>query len=196
MAMTEAPIMASPLSVTGSIGVFATLPNFKKLSEDLGINAEHVTTHQNALGYSLFETLSPGQESQIQKVIGHTYQTFKTRVADARKMSEEEVERLAQGRVWSGKEALEKGLVDQFGGWQAALEYVAKEAQLESYSVVSYPKWEPSLERLMSGLFPAGQTHAWMEFLVPKLNQHIGLSAKKHPQHLLQMELPYTIKID
>ena len=196
MAMTEAPIMASPLSVTGSIGVFATLPNFKKLSEDLGINAEHVTTHQNALGYSLFETLSPGQESQIQKGIGHTYQTFKTRVADARKMSEEEVERLAQGRVWSGKEALEKGLVDQFGGWQAALEYVAKEAQLESYSVVSYPKWEPSLERLMSGLFPAGQTHAWMEFLVPKLNQYIGLSAKKHPQHLLQMELPYTIKID
>jgi len=196
LAMTGAPILASPLTVTGSIGVFATLPNIQKLTADLGINAEQVVTHENALGYSPFQRLSPGQEAQIKKGIQHTYTTFKARVAEARKMEELEVENLAQGRVWSGTDALENGLIDDFGGLQEALGRVAEEAGLTSYSTVSYPKWEPSFERLMSGVLPNAKSPAIFQWLWPEITnlpQKIGL---KNPGQLFQMELPYTLKID
>lgn len=96
-------LFADPMSITGSIGVFATLPNGKDFIKSIGIHARSVETHPNALGYSPFQKMSKAFESQIQKGIEHTYGQFKERVAVGRLLGPEEVESLAQGRVWSGK---------------------------------------------------------------------------------------------
>ena len=94
-------IFADPLSITGSIGVFAILPNVHQLSEDIGVNADQVQTHTNAAGYSSFEPLSDDFRAYVQKNIRKIYSTFKQRVAAGRNLSLEKVESLAQGRVWS-----------------------------------------------------------------------------------------------
>ena len=129
-------IFADPMSITGSIGVFASLPNASGLMQNMGINAETVETHPNAMGYSIFQPLSPAFEAQTKKSIEKTYSTFKQRVADGRKLPEETVEELAQGRVWTGKQALENGLIDSLGGLQAAIQAAAKLANIENYNVM------------------------------------------------------------
>ena len=101
-------IFADPMTVTGSIGVFATIPNVKGFTDDIGIKAEHVMTHKNAVGYSPFESISPGFRKSALESIEHVYDTFKQRVADGRNLSLEEVEALAQGRVWTGLQAKKK----------------------------------------------------------------------------------------
>jgi protease-4 len=111
-------------------------------------------------------------------------------------MEESEVENLAQGRVWSGTDALENGLIDDFGGLQEALDRVAEEAGLTSYSKVSYPKWEPSFERLMSGVLPNAKSPAILQWLWPEITKFPKKIGFKNPGQLLQMELPYTLKID
>ena len=118
-------IFADPMTVTGSIGVFATIPNFKGFTDDIGINAEHVMTHKNAVGYSPFEQISPGFRKSALEGLEHVYETFKQRVADGRNVSLEEVEALAQGSVWTGLQPKENGLVSALGGLDAAVEAAA-----------------------------------------------------------------------
>ena len=95
-------IFADPLSITGSIGVFASLPNASGLLENMGIHVETVETHPDALGYSIFQPLSKAFEIQTKKSIQITYETFKRRVAQGRNLNETVVENIAQGRVWTG----------------------------------------------------------------------------------------------
>ncbi|MGB1020683.1 MAG: signal peptide peptidase SppA, partial [Flavobacteriaceae bacterium] len=142
-------IFADQLTITGSIGVFAALPNIHELSEKLGVNAAQVQTHSNALGYSLFEPLSDGFKAFLIKNIRKTYTTFKQRVAQGRSLSLEEVETLAQGRVWTGKEALENGLIDGLGGLETALEEAAAMANIEKYTQMAYPQWDEDLESIL-----------------------------------------------
>ena len=114
-------IFADPLSITGSIGVFATLPNVKGFLDDIGIQAQSVETHPNALGYSHFQTLNKSYEQQMISGIENIYDIFKERVIQGRELSPEAVENLAQGRVWSGKQALKLGLIDDLGDLQDAI---------------------------------------------------------------------------
>ena len=104
-------IFAQPTTITGSIGVFGTLPNIHKLANKMGINAEQVKTNKGA-DYSFFEPMSDEFREVTTEGIEQIYTTFLQRVADGRGMSIEAVDSIAQGRVWSGKEALDNGLVD------------------------------------------------------------------------------------
>jgi protease-4 len=189
-------IFADPMSITGSIGVFASLPNASGLMQNMGINAETVETHPNAMGYSIFQPLSPAFEAQTKKSIEKTYSTFKQRVADGRKLSEETVEELAQGRVWTGKQALENGLIDSLGGLQATIQAAAKLANIENYNVMDYPKFEDDLTAILSDMnISLGLDRFWNLFLPytiqPKFDQLIEVK----PAARMQLLLPFELKI-
>ncbi len=189
-------IFADPMSITGSIGVFASLPNASGLMQNMGINAETVETHLNAMGYSIFQPLSPAFEAQTKKSIEKTYSTFKQRVADGRKLSEETVEELAQGRVWTGKQALENGLIDSLGGLQATIQAAAKLANIENYNVMDYPKFEDDLTAILSDMnISLGLDRFWNLFLPytiqPKFDQLIEVK----PAARVQLLLPFELKI-
>ncbi|WP_405399283.1 signal peptide peptidase SppA [Maribacter sp. Asnod2-G09] len=145
-------IFAEPTTITGSIGVFGTVPNMTELAGDIGINAEQVGTNKNAVDYSLFEPMQESFKNQIQESIEETYQTFLQRVSEGRNMTMAQVDSVAQGRVWSGTEALEVGLVDELGNLDDAIEAAAELASLSSYGVKKFPKYKSGFERFMEDL--------------------------------------------
>ena len=189
-------IFADPLSITGSIGVFASLPNASGFIENLGIHAETVETHPNALGYSIFQPLSPAFEAKTKKSIEKTYALFKQRVAEGRKLSETAVEDLAQGRVWSGKQALANGLIDSLGGLQATIQAAAKLAQIDHYNVMEYPNFEEDLSSLLSGLtISLGLNRLWNSVVPSTLSSQIDQLSTPKPAAQMQLLLPFEIKI-
>lgn len=142
-------IYAEPTTITGSIGVFGTVPNINELAANIGINAEQVGTNKNSVDYSFFEPMSDEFRAYVKEGIESTYQTFLTKVSEGRNITIAEADSVAQGRVWSGTEAQELGLVDELGGLDDAIEAAALLADVDSYSVKKYPKYKSSFERLM-----------------------------------------------
>jgi len=145
-------IIAEPTTITGSIGVFGMLPNGKALADNIGINAEQVVTNKNAVTYSFFEPLSEEQRWFIKEGVGDIYDIFKKRVSDGRQLSLEQVEAIAQGRVWTGVDALNKGLVDELGGLDLALKYAAEAAEIEAYKIKEFPIFEKDLDKMLQDL--------------------------------------------
>lgn len=190
-------IYADPLSITGSIGVFASLPNIHGMTKKLGINAQTVETHQNALGYSFFQPLSETFKQRTIKSIENTYNTFKQRVIDGRGLTSAEVESIAQGRVWSGKQALNVGLVDHLGGLQDAIMAAAKAANIENYNIVNYPKFEKDLESVLSGALPSIESKlTWMQWVPKNLRQQLQHTDPKNPLLSVQMLIPFDLSIE
>lgn len=143
-------IFAEPNTITGSIGVFGMLPNMNQLGKNIGINAEQVKTHENASGYSVFEPMDENFKGFVLESIEKTYATFLKRVADGRKMTTEQVDAIAQGRVWTGVDAHKLGLVDEIGGLDAAIKYAAKLGKTSSYRTENFPEYEKSFEDLLA----------------------------------------------
>ena len=143
-------IFAEPNTITGSIGVFGMLPNMNQLGKNIGINAEQVKTHENASGYSVFEPIDENFKGFVLESIEKTYATFLKRVADGRKMTTEQVDAIAQGRVWTGVDAHKLGLVDEIGGLDAAIKYAAKLGKTSSYRTENYPEYEKNFEDLLA----------------------------------------------
>ena len=134
-------IIAEPTTITGSIGVFGAIPNFSKFASDIGINAEQVSTNSNP-NYSIFEPMNEKFYNVTKEGVEHIYTTFVNRVATGRNMTFEQVNEIAQGRVWTGKEALENGLVDKLGNLNDAIVIAAELAEIESYKVRNYPNYK------------------------------------------------------
>jgi protease-4 len=145
-------IFAEQGTITGSIGVFGVLPNFTKLSNNIGIHTEQVSTHKNASGYSVFSPLKDDTRAIIQQGVEKVYTTFVSRVAAGRKLSFDQVDAIAQGRVWSGTEALKNGLVDEIGGLDAAIKYAAKLGKTTEYSTKNYPEYEKDFGKILARL--------------------------------------------
>ena len=185
-------IFADPMTITGSIGVFAALPNLKGLADNLGINAEQVNTHGNAMGYSVFEPLQEGYRKTTEVAIEKIYEKFKSHVAEGRSMTLEQVEEIAQGRVWSGKEALEVGLVDALGGLQAAIESAAALAEITTYNVVEFPKIEEDLGSMLSGVLPLIKTKIFYNPLEKFSSTYLDLNKLDG----IQTRIPYHLKIE
>lgn len=146
-------IYAEPTTITGSIGVFGTIPNFSGLVDSIGINAEQVATNKQATNYSPFEPMSSSFYNQTKEGVELVYTTFLNRVADGRGMTFDEVDQLAQGRVWTGQEALNVGLVDELGSLDNAIEGAAELAGLVDFRTTEYPRFELDLEDTFS-IFP------------------------------------------
>lgn len=124
-------IFAQPETITGSIGVFAVLPTFEDAAADIGVSADGFRTTPLSGQPDLIAGLSPEVDAILQAGVNDTYSDFLTRVAEARGMTTEQVDGIAQGRVWDGGTARQLGLVDQFGGIDEAFAWVAGQAGLE-----------------------------------------------------------------
>ena len=145
-------IFAAPTTITGSIGVFGVLPNIEKFANNIGINAEQVRTNSGAY-YSIFEPMTEAFRTVTTEGVEKVYTTFLERVAEGRSMTVEEVNEVAQGRVWSGAEAIDKGLVDELGTLEDAIAYAADLVGLESFRTRNYPSYDSDLEDRLRG-FP------------------------------------------
>ncbi len=143
-------IIAHPNTITGSIGVFGMIPNMQEFfNEKIGLTFDNVKTNEFADMGSLTRPMRPAERQIIQEMIGEVYDTFIGHVAEGRNMPESVVDELGRGRVWSGAEARQHGLIDEFGGLRFAIERAASMAELEDYHIVEYPKRKDFLTRIM-----------------------------------------------
>lgn len=145
-------IFAEPTTVTGSIGVFGTVPNMAELAGEIGINAEQVGTNKNSVEYSFFEPMTDDFRNLVQESIESTYDTFLQRVSQGRNISMAAADSLAQGRVWSGVDAKRLGLIDELGNLEDAIAEAAKMVDLAEYSVKKFPRYKSGLERFIEDL--------------------------------------------
>lgn len=194
-------IFADKETLTGSIGVFGLIPNIKALADKWGINGEQVQTHPNALTYSFFEETSEKTKEVISEGIELFYQKFVQRVADGRKLTWNQVDSLAQGRVWTGVDALKNGLIDQIGDLNNTIEYVAGENKLpKDYIVLSYPIIEMEVEDYLKARWNFS-TKAELQAL---LREEIGketydqlqrIKAPMRVQGSLQARIPFNLEV-
>ena len=139
-------IFASPTTITGSIGVFSYIPTFQRTLEKLGVKVDGIGTTPLAGDMRFDRALGPVTKQVLQASVDHAYQQFLRRVADGRKKPLEEVDKIAQGRVWAGVDAQRIGLVDHLGGLKDATDSAAKLAELGSDYDVDYIETELSLK--------------------------------------------------
>jgi protease-4 len=139
-------IFAEPTTITGSIGVLGAIPNLTKFVNNMGIYTDQVGTHKNSSGYSVFQPMDETFRKVTTESIEHIYVTFVNRVMAGRNMTFEEVDEIAQGRVWTGIDAKRLGLVDEIGGLEQAIKYASELVNVEDYGVRSFPVFERTLE--------------------------------------------------
>ena len=185
-------IYADPLSITGSIGVFASLPNISGFTKNIGLNSEQVSTHKNSMGYSIYEPLQPGFIKSTKESIEKVYDSFKLKVSKGRNLSLDEVESIAQGRVWSGKQALKIGLIDSLGDLNTAIEDAAKISEIKEFNIVEYPKRKASFESFIQD-FSISTKKSQLENQVPEfiklLTNKKNIISNQNIQALLPFEL-------
>ncbi len=156
-------IFVMPATITGSIGVLGGKVSAKQLWGNLGVNWERIGWGKNSGMWSMNTPFSESEASRINTMLDNIYDNFIARVAHGRDMSVEEVDKIARGRVWSGKSAIEVGIADQFGGLNTALDYAAVQAGAASrydVNIVILPKPLSTIERfiqLLEGQVIAGQ---------------------------------------
>ncbi len=190
-------IFAEPSTITGSIGVFGTLPNFTQAANKFGINTVQVKTHENASEYSPFVPLDEKFKGFTLESVEHIYDVFVNRVATGRKMTFAAVDSLAQGRVWSGTDAKRIGLVDQLGTMNDAIKYAASLTKIEKFSTVEYPEYEKNFKDIIGNLIPFAKTKENL------IKQEIGVANYEMLQKIKKMQsrkgiqaiMPFEVKI-
>ena len=178
IAMTGDPVVAYPGTLTGSIGVVFGKPNLHGLYDKLGITKDSVERGKHAGIDSDYASLTPDERQLLRDGVEESYRDFVAKVADARHRGFNDIEPLAQGRVWLGSQAKARGLVDELGGFDTAIELVKKKAHIpagERVSLVMYPArrslldmvmrrpQEDMLESKLAQAFGRMPFHAWMK---------------------------------
>ena len=125
-------------------------PNAKGLTDKIGLNFDVVKTNQYADFGMLTRPMNDGEKGLMQMYVNQGYDLFLTRCSDGRGIGKEELDKIAQGRVWTGSTAKELGLVDELGGLDKAVEIAIAKSGVDAYTVMSYPKKESFLESLMN----------------------------------------------
>ena len=147
IAMAGDKIYSEPNTLTGSIGVFGVLMNYKEIANKNGLRSDIVSTNANARYYSGMNGLTPSAENMITKSVEQTYKRFVDFVTKNRKKSFEQIDELGGGRVWSGSRAKDNGLVDELGTLEDAIKFAAQKSKLSSYNVSTYPKKMTQIEQ-------------------------------------------------
>ena len=189
-------IFAENNTITGSIGVFGILPNFTQLATKIGINTEQVKTHENAANYSPFLPLDEKFKAVTLEGVERIYKTFVTHVAQGRKMTFAQVDAIAQGRVWSGSEAIKNGLVDKIGGLDDAIHEAAKISKTKNYSTQNYPEYEKNFNDLLESLPFSNSKAAFIKEEIGEENYKIMEQIKRlQTQKGVQAMMPFEINI-
>ena len=153
MAMATDSIVAQPNTITGSIGIFAIMFNMEGFMADkLGITSDGVSTGEFSNLYSATRTMSDAERAIIQQSVNEGYETFTTKAAKGREMDIATLKSVASGRVWTGSQAKQNGLVDELGGLDDAINIAATKADIEAYKVRYYPEQKSVVEELMDEL--------------------------------------------
>jgi protease-4 len=152
IAMAAGTIVAHPSTLTGSIGVFGGKLNMKGFYNKIGLTKEIIAHGQNATLYSDYGGFTPTERERVEKMMKTVYKDFVSKAAEGRNKSFDEVDEIAQGRVWTGKQAKALGLVDEFGGLETALSIAKAQAGFaddEEVNLIVLPKQKPFFEQLM-----------------------------------------------
>ena len=173
IALPADSIIAQPNTITGSIGIFGLWFNLTKFLENkIGITHDVVKTGEYSDIYTVTRQLTPYERQIIQGTVEEGYETFTRKVAEARGMTQEEVKAIAGGRVWSGEQALENGLVDRLGSFGDAIEMAAIAADIEDdYSVSYYPRQRPFIEEFLDKMSGTIQNKIFGTELDPAIDQ-------------------------
>jgi protease IV len=189
-------IFANPNTITGSIGVFGIIPNFQKFfNNKLGITFDGIMTNENADFMEVTKPLSEFQFTVIQNEIEKFYSTFLKHVSDGRKMSTEQVDEIAQGRVWSGTDALKLGLIDELGGIDDAVKAASELAKITEYRKVELPEQAEPFEQLIKDITGKSSRIAMEKELGPAA-KYINYLKEVSKMQGVQARLPFEIDVD
>lgn len=189
-------IIAEPNTITGSIGIFAILPNMQKLFNDkLGITFDGVTTGKFADLGDISRPLSPEEREILQNQVNRGYDEFTKAVANGRGKTQAYINSIGQGRVWTGEQALKIGLVDRLGNINDAIWSAAKKAKLKDYKLVSYPEQKSFLDKFGSNLSVQMKTRAIKSELGENYIYYEQIKNMTKMMRTPQMRLPYELVI-
>lgn len=189
-------IVANPSTITGSIGVFGLIPNFKGLMEDkLGINHDVVKTNELSDLPSVYRPMSSEEKAIMQNMVESVYKTFVTHVAQGRHMTFDEVDAIGQGRVWTGENALELGLVDKLGNLDDAIDIAANMAGIDHYRIKKLPKQTDPIESLLKDFSTKMKTRVLHNELGEAAKYYTTLQSLKDKKEVMA-RLPYGLDIE
>ncbi|MEC4985290.1 MAG: signal peptide peptidase SppA [Oscillatoria sp. PMC 1068.18] len=199
IATAASQIFAEPNTITGSIGVFGLLPNVEQLANENGITWDVVRTNNLANLDTIARPKTQAELAIYQRFVNQVYKQFLNLVAEARNLPPERVAQIAQGRVWSGEDAKQIGLVDEIGGIDAAINYAAKEAELgDDWEVQEYPNSQSFEERLVKNLTGSSVKQENVDPLTAeflKLKQDLAILQSLNDPRGIYTLLPFDLRI-
>ncbi len=191
-------IVAEPTTLTGSIGIFGMFPDFSGLlTEKLGVRFDEVKTNRNATFGTMARPFNDEEMSYLNGYINRGYELFRKRVADGRKQSIEAIEKIAQGHVWLGEDAINIKLVDQLGGLDEALKKAAELAKLKEYHAESYPGKLSFMDQIMQATSTAHGNYldAQLRSTLGEFYEPFMLMKTINQQNAIQARIPFKIDI-
>ncbi len=191
-----AVILANPTTITGSIGVFGTIPNFGELLNDkIGITFDNVMTNEHSDMPSVTRKMTPFESSLMQNFVENTYNIFLSHVAEGRKMSTAGVDSIGQGRVWSGVNAMNNRLIDDFGGMKEALKIAAEKAGITEYRIKELPKQKDPFAELLKNFSVRMQTKVMESMMGPTYDYWKNFSREAKAKGIYT-RMPFNLEIN
>lgn len=190
-------IVAEPMTLTGSIGIFGMFPIAKELLNDkLGVHYHTVKTNEYADFGDFSRDMSEGEKRMLQGYVNRGYELFTQRCAMGRKVSQDSIKQIGEGRVWTGEHAKKIGLVDELGGLSAALEKAKTLAKVDEYSVLNYPAKKSFFDKLFDENPADSYARGKMEETFGEFHTMFQMLKHLNPKGNIQAELPYKIKFN
>ncbi len=189
-------IIASPTTITGSIGVFGTIPNFGDLlTNKIGITFDKVMTNEHSDMPSVTRKMTPFEASLMQSFVESTYGVFLSHVADGRKMTTARVDSIGQGRVWSGVNAKSNHLIDDFGGMKEALKIAAEKAGITEYRIRELPKLKDPFAELLKN-FSVSMQNRMMESVMGSSYDYWKNLSREANSKGIYTRMPFNLEIN
>ena len=190
-------IVAQPTTLTGSIGIFGVIPDYSGLvTQKLGVKFDEVKTNKNSgFGNILARPLNADEIGYLTAYVNRGYQLFRKRVADGRRMSVPQVEKIAQGHVWLGQDALINRLVDQLGGLSTAVTKAAQLAKVKEYHTTEYPAAPSILDQLFSSATRGSYLDEQLRTTLGDFYKPFALIRKLNQREAIQAELPFYLNM-
>jgi protease-4 len=196
IACPSSRILADPTTVTGSIGVFAVVPNLKGLfNNKLGITFDEAKTNANSDFVGITKPMPPYQMQVMQAEIESVYSAFVARVAEGRHLSKANVDSIGQGRVWSAVDAKQIGLIDEFGGLDRAVVVAAELAKISNYSLIYLPDQKEPIQELIDQL-TGNETRSALDKEMGEYYKYYEYVKEIKDMKGIQARMPFNISIN
>ena len=188
-------IVAEPTTLTGSIGIFGIVPNFESVAKKVGVTIDTEKTNDLADMGNTYRPMTEYEKTLMQKMVEKGYDLFTTRCADGRGMTQEQIDAIGQGRVWTGAMALELGLVDVLGGLDDAIDIAVKKAGVEGYTLKSYPEQEGGIFSMFSDMKDNTIRQQVLKGDAAKIFNDVYTISQIDKMDRVQARMPYNIII-